>query len=156
MILFTVNNNIDILDIFTLVISVIAFTATLRKKEFGTFYYINKSEEKSDIWIKLIKSDMYNLKLTCEPYSNMKLTIVVYDPEKDKESVLAFANEDKPIVEAAEIKENSIVKFRNCKTSSIHIEYKDRYNNHYCQKLKQQKINTRIHKNFWNLTFVGT
>ncbi len=154
--LFTINNQIDILDIITLVISLIALAATLRKKEFGKFYFISKKDSKNDIWIKLIKSDLYDLKFVCEPYTNMACRINLFNPDDDTDLVLEFPTETKPIFEIGLLKQNTTVKFRSCNSSTIHIEFKDKYNNHYSQKLTQEKIFERFHKNFWNLTFVGS
>ena len=62
------NNQINLLDIFTFIISVFALIATLRKKEFGKLYFIPKDEDGNHIWGKVIKSDLYDLKFICEPY----------------------------------------------------------------------------------------
>lgn len=156
MMLFILNNQIDILDIFTLIISLMALTATLRKKEFGKFYFMPKKEINDDIWIRLIKSDLYELRFICEPYSNMQCRINLFNPDDSKDLVLEFPKETKPIFEIGLLKENTIVKFRNCKSTIIHIEFKDKYNNLYSQKLTQEKIFKRFHKNIWNLTFVGS
>lgn len=150
------NYQVDVLDVFTLVISILALCATLRKKEFGRFYFIPKNENRNDVWIKSIKSDLYDLKFTCEPYSNMNLSIILIIPNTEKETFYGFLKETKPIIEIASIKENTIVKFVNCSSTKIHIEFKDKYDNHYTQSFTQEKINRRFHKNFWNLTFVGS
>jgi hypothetical protein len=149
-------NQIDLLDIFTLIISVIALIATLRKKEFGKLYFIPKNEDQKHIWVKVLKSDLYDLKFICEPYMDMKCRINSYDSNTEKDSTLYFIDETKPIFEIGLLKENTILKFTHCSSSQIHIEYKDKYNNSYTQNLTQEKISTRYHKNVWNLTFVGT
>jgi hypothetical protein len=154
--LFIVNNQIDLLDIFTFIISVIALTATLRKKEFGRLYFIAKNEQRKDPWLKVIKSDLYDLKFICEPYKNMQCRIDLYDCDNENKSVFSFPTEKNPTFEIGLLKENTIIKFTNCNSSQIHIEYKDKYNNHYSQNLTQEKISKRRHKNIWNLTFVGT
>ncbi|MES2239004.1 MAG: hypothetical protein V4497_01965 [Bacteroidota bacterium] len=150
------NYQIDLLDIFTLLISVIALIATLRKKEFGKFYFIPKKENQKDIWIKLIKSDLYDLKFICEPYKDMKCRINLYDCNTQTDSTIDFPTETEPIFEIGLLKENTIVKFRTCNSSQIHIEFKDKYNNHYTQNLTQERISERRQNNIWNLTFVGT
>ena len=154
--LLILNNQIDLLDIFTFIISVIALTATLRKKEYGRFYFIPKNENRNDIWLKVIKSDLYDLRFICEPYKNMQCRINLYDCNAGTDSVIEFPNESKPIFEIGLLKENTIVKFRNCNSSQIHIEFKDKYNNRYTQNVTQEKVAERCHKNIWNLTFVGT
>jgi hypothetical protein len=154
--LLSINNQIDILDIITLIISLVALVATLRKKEFGKFYFTPKKDKKSDIWIKLIKSDLYDLKFVCEPYKDMLCRINLVNPDDGTDLVLEFPSETKPIFEIGLLKQNTTVKFRSCNSSVIHVEFKDTYNNHYSQKLTQEKISERFHKNFWNLTFVGS
>ena len=150
------NTQIDLLDIFTLIVSVIALIATLRKKEFGKLYFIPKNEDQKHIWVKVLKSDLYDLKFICEPYVNMMCRINSYDCNTEKDTTLFFIKETKPIFEIGLLKENTILKFTHCNSTQIHIEYKDKYNNIYTQNLTQEKISKRCHKNIWNLTFVGT
>lgn len=154
--LYILNNQIDILDIFTLIISVFALVANLRKKEFGKFYFIPKNYSRKDIWIKLTKSDLYDIHIVCEPYKNMTLRIDVLKPDASKDEPFEFLKETTPKFEFGSLKENTIIKFRNCTSSKIQISYRDKYNNHYTQCLTQEKISGRWHKNIWNLTFVGT
>ena len=150
-----INYKIDIIDIFTLAISIFALIATLRKKEFGKFYFINKNNENDDIWIKVIKSDLYDLKIICEPYTNMSCRIKIRKENDDNEEPF-FPTESNPIVYLGLLKVNSILKFRGCNSSKVRIEYKDKYNNLYSQEMTQNKITERKHNNIWNLTFVGT
>lgn len=149
-----INYKIDILDIVTLFISIIALISSLRKREFGKLYFIPK-ESRKDIWLKVIKSDLYELEIIFEPYNNMNFKIKVYDYDKDEDSLRSFQEEVKPIFKMAELKQNSIIKFINCNSSRIHIEYRDKYNNLYSQNLTQTKIDKRLHKNIWNITFSG-
>jgi hypothetical protein len=148
--------NIDALDVFTLIISIIALLATIRKKDYGTFYFISKKEKQDNTWIKVIKSDLYDLKITFEPYKNMQLRITMYNPEDNSESLLDFIKEVQPIFELGFLKENCTLKLNSCNCSIIHIEYRDKYNNLYRQSLTKNKISKRTHINFWNLTFVGS
>ncbi|MFY7739249.1 MAG: hypothetical protein ACOVQC_01925 [Flavobacterium sp.] len=149
-----INYKIDILDIVTLFISIIALISSLRKREFGKLYFIPK-ESRKDIWLKVIKSDLYELEIIFEPYSNMNFKIKVYDNDKDEDSLISFQEEIKPIFKMAELKQNSIIKFINCNSRRIHIKYRDKYNNLYSQNLTQTKIDKRLHKNIWNITFSG-
>lgn len=147
---------IDLLDILALTISIVALIATLRKKEFGKFYFQVLDKNSNDIWVKVIKSDLYDIKFICEPYKNMSCRIKILNENDDKDFVLGFPNETNPIIQVGLLKENTILKFRNCNSTKIHIQYKDKYNNLYGQELVQNKISERKHKNIWNLTFVGT
>ena len=154
--LFILNNQIDILDILTLIISLFALTATLRKKEYGKFYFIPKTDTQKEVWVKLIKSDLYDIKFVCEPYKDMVGRIDLLYPDATQNSVWVFLKETKPDFEFGSLKENTIVKFHNCKPTKIHVSYRDKYNNSYSQCITQDNIGRRYHKNFWNLTFVGT
>mgnify|MGYP003611949954 CR=1 FL=1 len=153
--LIILNYKIDILDIFTMLISIIALLSTLRKKEYGKFYFIPKNEKEDPIWIKLIKFDLYDLKFSCEPYTNMNCRIDIIDPETQAQSFWCFPSEIKPTFEIGFLKQNTIIKFTHCKSSKINIEFQDKYNNKYSQILTQNNMSKRLHKNFWNLTFVG-
>ena len=154
--LFIVNFKIDIIDIFTLAISIVALLATLRKKEFGKLYFQVLDQNNEDIWLKVIKSDLYDVKIICEPYKDMSCRIKILNEYDDKDSVLSFPNETNPIVQVGLLKVNTILKFRGCNSTKIHIQYKDKYNNLYRQALNQNNISERKHKNIWNLTFVGS
>jgi|APLak6261690433_1056193.scaffolds.fasta_scaffold08286_2 hypothetical protein len=154
--IFILNYKVDIVDVFTLSISIIALIATLRKKEFGKLYFIPKSNENEDLWIQVIKSDLYDVKITCEPYKNMSGRIKILKENSETETVLAFPKETKPTVEIAILKVNTILKFRGCNSSRIQIQYKDKYNNCYSQEMTQNDIGKRRHRNIWNLTFVGS
>lgn len=147
---------IDIVDILAIAISIIALIATIRKKEFGKFYFQILDKNNNEIWLKVIKSDIYDIKFICEPYKNMSCKINILNEYNDKDFVLDFPTEKKPIVQVGLLKENTILKFINCNSTKIHIEFKDKYNNRYSQELLQNKISDRKHKNIWNLTFVGT
>ncbi len=149
------NIKIDILDVFTLLISFIALTATLRKKEFGLLYFIPKTQSEQHVWIKVIKSDIYDLKFTCEPYKKMSCRIDFYHPINPNNTFF-FLDEINPKFEIGLLAENTTVKFSNCKSSIIHAEFKDKYNNKYKQTITQEIISKRRHENFWNLTFVGS
>ena len=151
-----INSKIDLLDIYTLMISVIALIATLRKKEFGKFYFVIKNVEKNEIWLQVVKSDLYDLQIICEPYKKMSCRINILKESDTKESVIAFPDEEKPIVHFALLKVNTIIKFKGCYSSKIHIQYKDKFNNLYRQEMDQNKIAERKHVNIWNLTFVGS
>ena len=94
--LFILNNQIGILDICTLIISVFALLATLRKKGFGKFYFIPKNESRKDVWIRLIKSDLYDIQFICEHYKNMDLRIDVLKPDEDKDEPFVFLKETTP------------------------------------------------------------
>ena len=120
-----INFKIDILDIVTLFISIIALISTLRKKEYGKLYFIPKNETRKDIWLKVIKSDLYELKIKFEPYKDMKFIIKVNDFEKNEDILQSFQEELKPIFEMPVLKQNSIIKFTNCNSNLIHIEYRD-------------------------------
>lgn len=154
--LFILNTQIDLLDILTLIISVIALMATLRKKEYGKFYLIPKNDTQKEVWVKLIKADIYDVKFTCEPYTGMTSRIDLLYPDTNKDSVWAFISEVKPSFEFGSIKTNTIVKFHNCKSTKFHVTFRDKYNNLYSQCITQEEISRRYHKNIWNLTFVGT
>jgi hypothetical protein len=150
------NNQTKLMNILALIISIVALIATLRKKEFGKFYFVDLDHNNDDIWIKVIKSDLYDVKFICEPYENMSCRINILNENDDKDSVLGFPNETNPIVKIGLLKENAILKFRNCNSSKVHIHFIDKYNNVYNQELNHNKISERKHKNIWNLTFVGT
>lgn len=149
-------NNIDIISVIALCISIVALVATLRKKEYGVFYFIPKKENRPHVWIKLIKSDVYDVKFSCEPYKNMNTRIDLLYPESNEDSVWDFISETNPSFEFGSLSENTIVKFRSCDSRIIHITFRDKYNNYYKQTLTQNHVEKRYHKNFWNLTFVGS
>lgn len=154
--LLILNTQIDLFDILTLIISILALTSTLRKKEYGKFYLIPKNDNQKELWVKLIKSNIYDVKFICEPYSGMSGRIDLLYPEADKNSVWVFIEEIEPAFEFGSLKENTIVKFHNCTSTKIHVTYRDKYNNLYSQCISQDNIGKRYHKNWWTLTFVGT
>ena len=156
MIIYNVINKIDFLDIFTLTISIIALIATLRKKEFGKLYFITKIQANDHILIQVIKSDLYDLKIVCEPYKNMSFTILIQKENETEFKLFSFPNETKPIIEIGLLQTNTILKFKSCNSSKVQIQYKDKYNNHYKQEMSQNDISERKHINIWNLTFVGS
>jgi len=153
---FILNTQIDLLDILALIISVIALAATLRKKEYGKFYLIPKNDTQKEVWVKLIKSDIYDVKIICEPYTGMSGRIDLLYPDAEKDSVWVFISELKPDFEFGSIKADTIIKFHNCKSTKFHVTFRDKYNNLYSQCISQDDIGRRYHKNIWNLTFVGT
>jgi hypothetical protein len=156
MIAIIINNQIDILDIFTLCISIVALLATLRKKGYGKFHLVLSNNKKNGIWIKLIKSDIYEVKLTCEPYDGMAGKICLLYPDTENDSFYDFINELNSEVEFGSIKVDTILKLKYCESTKIYISFRDKYNNLYYQWINQNKISRRIHKNMLNLTFTGT
>lgn len=153
--LFILSNEIGIVDVLALIISLFALFATLRKKEYGKFWFLEiKENSKSYIIIHLIKSDVYEVKIQFEPYANLNILTEIIQDDNDTSSL--FANEPKPYNYISKLKEGSVLRFKQCKSSKIHITFRDKYNNSYSQKLTMDSISKRYHKNFWNLTFFGS
>lgn len=148
--------DINIIDVLAFTLSLCAFIATLRKKEYGKFFLIPKNEMQQEYWIKIIKSDLYELKFCIEPYKNMKARIDVLYPNAEKDSFLFFPEEPNPDFEIGLLTEGTIIKFHNCKTEKIKISFRDKYNNHYSQTILKNSISKRCQKNIWNLTFTGS
>jgi len=92
---------------------------------------LSQNENQNHIWVKVLKSDLYDLKFICEPYTKMKCRINLYDCNTEKDSTLFFIDETNPRFEIELLKENTILKFTHCTSSKIQIEYKDKYNNSY-------------------------
>lgn len=149
---FNLQKDIGVIEIFTLLISVSALIGTLRKKEYGKFWFVEIKENLKDlIIIHLIKSDVYEVKISFEPYKNLKILVEVID-----ENRAIFADELKPYIEIGNLKQGCALSFNECHSRKIYIEYRDKYNNLYRQILTKSSITERLHKNIWNLTFVGS
>ena len=151
------NTDFSLVDIFTLVISISALIATLRKKEFGTIVFvdINNENVRNDIWIKIIKSDIYNVtfKIKSKQTINSRVKLLYSDKT---ESVLFFLDNKQISFEIPELKPSERLEITNFTFEEIQIKYIDKYNNRYKQTLKKSKITDRRHINCWNLTFVGS
>jgi hypothetical protein len=150
------NLKINVIDVLTFTISIVALIATLRKKEFGKLYFQELDQNNTDIWLKVLKSDLYDIRIIFEPYKNMSCRLKITNEHEEKDSLLAFPNESNPIVQVGLLKVNTILKLSGCNATKIQIQYKDKYNNLYEQELNQNNISERKHKNIWNLTFVGS
>lgn len=144
------------MDILALLISIIALVSTLRKKEFGKFFLIQKNDPNKDVWVKVIKSDIYEVKFICEPYKGMKCRIDRLEENSKAELAPVFIKEANPTYEFGILKSNTIVKFHNCNSTMIHVTFRDKFNNLYSQHISRNKASRRNHKNILNLTFTGS
>jgi len=146
----------NLLDITAIILSIFAFLATLRKKEYGEFYFVKNKGNNKDILFKTIKSEVFEVII--QPYlgrdSNVRL--ILLDPNCSKEKNVNFtSNEDKNF-EFGSIKNGTILKVSGQNIKSLQITYKDKYNNKFSQVITKNKISKRSHKNIWNLTFIGS
>lgn len=151
-------NITDTISLFALLISIFALASTLRKKEFGAFFYVPLIEEslKNDIWLKLIKSDVYKINILIEDKIQKQYRLATNCPNTEKDSVIAFLDSSNNNCQVGHLKSNTILKFTNCTSSKISITYYDKYDNRYTQSLVKGVLSKRCHTNFYNLTFVGS
>lgn len=154
--LFTISN-ISLIDFLALLISVFALISTLRKKEFGKFVYveINKKNVSNDVWLKIIKSDIYDISFKIKSNHPVNSRVKLFYPNKT-ETVLYFLSDNQFDFKISELKASEKIEFTNFNFQQIKISFTDKYNNKYSQILFSDKIKKRYHLNFWNLTFVGS
>ena len=150
-------SQINLIDILTIIISVFALIATLRKKEFGKFSFvkINNPNVRNDVWIKVIKSDIYDLSFKIKTFEKTSSRLKLFYPD-NSETVLFFLDENQLKFAITELKAGSKLEFTDFNFDKIDIRYTDKYNNSYTQTLIKDKIGNRKHKNIWNLTFIGS
>ena len=144
---------IGIFDLIALLISVFALTATLRKKEFGKFVFIkiNNPNQGNDVWLKVIKSEIYELtfKIISNSVIDGRIKLEYIDGEQ---TVICFpANSGKNFY-LTSLKPGEKIKVSNFNFNKIEIIFKDKYK----QTLYRDSITKRNHVNFLNLTFVGS
>jgi hypothetical protein len=143
-----------IISILAVLISTISLFSALRKKEFGEFALVQKDGFISEIWIRVIKSNVYEVEfvfLDEKKASRIKLL----NPSDGKDSPLWFNNSTYDNFKIPVAFDNSIFKITNHSGLKIKIKYKDRYNNWYSQQLKYDSISKRKHLNPLNLIFGG-
>lgn len=147
---------IGFFDLIALFLSTIALIATLRKKEFGKFVYIelNSNRKEREFWIKLIKSNVYDVEFTIiskdgftgrfklEKMNENGVPFWFPDDTNKKMNIAMLSENDKIIINCSEFEK-------------IEIRFKDRFENRYFQTIKNKSCSNRRHINFWNLTFVG-
>ena len=145
------------IEFLSLLISISALIATLRKKEFGTIVFvdINNENVRNDVWIKIIKSEIYNVtfKIKSKQTINSRVKLLYSDKT---ESTLFSLNDSQARFNIAALKTDDKLEITNFNFEEIQIKYTDKYNNRYKQTLKKSKITDRRHINCWNLTFVGS
>lgn len=148
----------DSISVFALLISIFALVATLRKKDFGTFYFVPLLEEKykNCVWLKLIKSDVYDITIIIEKSVNLNCRLEFYNPDTDKVEIVAFLDNNNNNCKIGHLKANTILKFTHCGSNKISFTYNDKYNNKYTQSVKENILKRRFHINFYNLSFVGS
>lgn len=154
--LFTISN-ISLIEFLAFLISVFALIATLRKKEFGKFVYveINNKNVRNDVWVKIIKSDIYDISFKIKSNLPVNSRVKLFYPDKS-ETVLYFLSDNQFNFKISELKSSEKIEFTNFNFQQIKISFTDKYNNKYSQILYGDKIKKRYHLNFWNLTFVGS
>ena len=57
-----------ILSITAILISIVSLISTLRKKEYGQFLFIQKEGYIEEVWIRLIKSNIYDINFDFHDY----------------------------------------------------------------------------------------
>jgi hypothetical protein len=144
-----------VLSITAIIISVVSLISTLRKKEFGEFLFIQKEDFISEVWIRLIKSNIYDIEFhfidDLQP-SRIKMLM----PGGEKDIPLRFESSRFRSYKHPVFGENSIIKFSSQTDLKIRISFKDRYNNTYFQVLNSKEISNRKQINKLNLTFGGS
>jgi hypothetical protein len=141
-----------ILSVIAVIISIISLISTLRKKEFGEFLFVQK--EGVEIWIRLIKSDVFDVEF--EFINNIKPSrIKILYPNESKDIPLWFDSSPFSKFNHSLFSDNSIIKINFHSDLKIKISYNDRFNNRYCQIVEPNQISKRKHINFWKLTFGG-
>lgn len=144
-----------ILSITAILISIVSLVSTLRKKEYGQFLVIQKEGFIEDVWIRLIKSNIYDINFDfldgIQP-SRIKM----YMPGDEKDTPLRFENSKFKNYKNPFFQENVIIKIHSHKNLKMKISFKDRYNNKYYQVLNSQEITNRKQINKLNLTFGGS
>jgi hypothetical protein len=144
-----------VLSLIAILISVVSLISTLRKKEYGQFLFIQKEGFTGEIWIKLIKSDIYDIEFLFN--DNIRPSrIKVLTLEDVKDSILYFDSSKYANYKSPVFNENSIIKISLNPEVNIKISYKDRFNNQYYQILTSKEITDRKQINKLNLTFGGS
>jgi hypothetical protein len=144
-----------ILSITAILISIVSLVSTLSKKEYGQFLVIQKEGFVGEIWIRLIKSNIYDVEFNyvdCVQPSRIKM----FMPGDENDTPLRFESSKYKNYKNPVFKENTIIKITNNKDLKIRISYKDRYNNRYYQILTIKDITNRKQINKLNLTFGGS
>ena len=141
-----------ILSLTAILISVISLISNLRKKEFGQFLYVQKEDYISEIWIRLIKSNIYDIEFHfIDNIQPRRIKMLMPDSEKD--IPLRFVSSKFNDYKNPFFKEHTIIKILSDSEIKIKIIYKDRYNNRFSQVLNSQEITDRKQLNPLNLTF---
>jgi hypothetical protein len=144
-----------ILAITAILISIVSLVSTLRKKEYGQFLFIQKEGFVGEVWIRLIKSNIYDIEFHF--VDNVQPSrIKMFMPGDEKDTPLRFESSKYKNYKNPVFKENTIIKIANNKDLNIRISFKDRYNNRYYQILTIKEITNRKQINKLNLTFGGS
>jgi hypothetical protein len=140
-----------ILSVIAILISIVSLIATLRKKEFGQFLFVQK-ENDFEIWIRVVKSNIYDVRFDFVNDIKPNRIKILY-PNEIKDIPLWFESSNLNELKLPVISDDSILKITNSDGLEIKIYFRDRFNNHYCQILDKSKISNRKHLNCLNLTF---
>ncbi len=144
-----------ILSITAILISIVSLISTLRKKEYGQFLFIQKEDFISEVWIRLIKSNIYDIEFNF--VDNVQPSrIKMFMPGDEKDIPLRFESSRYKNYRNPVFKDNVVIKIANHKDLKIKICFKDRYNNRYYQILTTKEITNRKQTNKLNLTFGGS
>ena len=141
-----------ILSLTAILISVISLISNLRKKEFGQFLFVQKEDYISEIWIRLIKSNIYDIEFHFIDNIQPR-RIKMFMPDSEKDIPLRFVSSRFKDYKNPFFKEHTIIKILSDSEIKIKIIYKDRYNNRFYQVLNSQEITDRKQLNPLNLTF---
>ena len=140
-----------ILSVIAILISIVSLIATLRKKEYGQFLFVQK-ENDFEFWIRVVKSNIYDLRFDFVNGIKPNRIKILY-PNEIKDIPLWFESSNLKDLKLPIITEDTIIKIKNREGLNIRIYFRDRFNNHYCQVLDKTKISNRKHLNCLNLTF---
>jgi hypothetical protein len=146
----------NLLDITAIILSIFAFLATLRKKEYGKFYFVKNKGENKDLLFKLIKSDVFEVKIQPDLSKDSGLRLILLDPNFLDEKNVNFTSYEDKNFEFGSIKNGTLLKVSGQNIKSLQITFKDKYNNKFSQVITKNNISKRSHNNIWNLTFIGS
>ena len=104
------------LSITAIIISIISLVSSLRKKEFGQFLFVQKEDYISEIWIRLIKSNIYDIEFHFIDNIQPR-RIKMFMPDSEKDIPLRFVSSKFNDYKNPFFKEHTIIKI--CRRSSI-------------------------------------
>ncbi|MCF8435195.1 MAG: hypothetical protein K9G37_12035 [Crocinitomicaceae bacterium] len=140
------------LSITAIIISIISLVSSLRKKEFGKFLFIQKEGYINEVWIKLIKSNIYDIEFHFIDNIQPK-RIKMLSPDSEKDVLLRFESSKHHNFKYSFLNENTIIKITTYSNLNIKILFTDKFNNRFYQVLNSQEITDRKQLNPLNLTF---